>query len=64
MQGHRVLLVVTGRGLHSDGGPVLADWMPGWAAAHAPGAPLRCEAAPMEAGGPGAWFLFVAPRSG
>ncbi len=64
MQGHRVLLVVTGRGLHSEGGPVLADWLAGWAAAHAPGAPLRCEVAPKEEGGPGAWFLFVAPRSG
>lgn len=62
MRGIAVVRVVTGRGLHSTGGPVLAEWLPGWAAAHAPGAPLRCDRAPKEAGGAGAWLLFLGPR--
>ncbi len=37
------LLVITGRGLHSAGAPVLRAWLPDWAAKHATGAPLPCE---------------------
>ena len=60
MLGLETLLVVTGKGLHSQQGPVLRDWLPQWARQQADGAPLRCEPAAASQGGSGAWMLWVA----
>ena len=59
LMGLENLLVITGRGLHSQGGPVLRLWLPEWAARQADGAPLRCEQADPEIGGAGAFLLGV-----
>jgi DNA-nicking Smr family endonuclease len=59
LMGLENLLVITGRGLHSDVGPVLKLWLPEWAARQADGAPLRCEEADAKIGGPGAFLVWV-----
>ena len=63
LMGLENLLVITGRGLHSAGGPVLRLWLPEWAARQADGAPLRCEEADAAIGGAGAFLLWVRPSS-
>jgi DNA-nicking Smr family endonuclease len=58
-RGGGTLLVITGRGLHSEGGPVLKEWLVTWARQEAPGAPLDLRPARIKHGGAGAFYIRV-----
>jgi len=58
--GQRCLLLVHGRGRHSEGGPVLREALPGWLAAppHGPRV-LAFASADASHGGPGATYVLL-----
>lgn len=61
--GERGLLIIHGRGLHSDAGPVLKESLPGWLAAPPHGQRiLGFLTAPPELGGAGATLVLVRKR--
>lgn len=61
--GERGLLIIHGRGLHSETGPVLKESLPGWLAAPPHGQRiLGFLTAPPELGGAGATLVLVRKR--
>lgn len=63
MEGQRCLLVVHGRGLHSEGWPVLKESLPGWLARAPHARHVRAfVTAPPSEGGAGATLVLLKER--
>lgn len=61
--GERGLLIIHGRGLHSESGPVLKESLPGWLAAPPHGRRiLAFMTAPPDLGGTGATLVLLRKR--
>lgn len=59
--GEKCLLVITGKGLHSTGEPILQQAVTSWLKEQGKGLVVEFAPAPKELGGSGAFVLFLRP---